>query len=122
MELYVQSKYSYFYTGDATTSNKLAEYLNQKRSNVLVKKEERNQYRLALLGGLRILYKIERFCIFTDARLAHELDLYNNPTKRFTDPDLYLNHNYVIPDIMLDNIDISVGLIYNFSYKVKSKY
>jgi hypothetical protein len=123
LELFVQSKYGYDYTGIDNISKTLAVYLSQKpRTNVSVKPAERAKYRYAALGGLRLSYKVERFSIFADARYIHELVLYNNPQKRFSDPDLYLSHNYVLADVMLENLDISMGIMYNFSYKVKSKY
>jgi hypothetical protein len=122
IELFAQSKYSYDYTGIESISKTLAVYLNQKRNNAPIKPIERAKYRYAALGGLRLSYKLERFSIFADTRYIKELVLYNNPQKRFSDPDLYLNHNYVLADVMLENLDISVGLMFNFSYKVKSKY
>jgi hypothetical protein len=122
MEMFVQSKYDYFYTSETNIPHEFAVYLNQRRSNVVVNDNERRKIRYAGIGGIRLLYNLERFGIFADVKYIHEFDLYNNPQKRFSDKDLYLNNNYVLGDIMLENLDISLGMVYNFSYKVKSKY
>jgi len=122
LELSFQSKYSYDYTGTDDISNELAVYLKQKRNNIKIPTGERAIYRYGALGGLKFSYKLEMLSIFADLRYVREMELFNNPQKRFSDPDLYLNNNYVMPDIMLENLDISLGVMYNFSYKVKSKY
>jgi hypothetical protein len=122
IELFMQSKYAYFYSTEANISKDLSVYLSQKISNIKIASESRNTYRYSLLGGVRFIYKIQKIGIFTDVAYIRELDLYNNPEKHFTDPNLYLNNNYVMNDIMLENLDISIGISYNFLYKVKSKY
>lgn len=121
-EMFTSGNFNYFYTASSNITNELSFYLNRKRSNVKIETAERNQYRYAAMGGIKFIYKIERFAIFADARYIKELTIYNNPEKRFIDQDLYLANNYALSDITLENLDISLGLIYNFSYKVKSKY
>jgi hypothetical protein len=120
--LFVSGKYDYFYTASSDISNELSFYLNRKKDNVKIESNERNKYRYAALGGIKFIYKIERFAVFTEARYVKEFANFNKPEKRFVDPDLYLANNYAISDIKLENLDISVGMIYNFSYKVKSRY
>jgi hypothetical protein len=122
VELFVQSKYSYDYTSIENISEELTAYLKNKRNNVLIRSEDRAKFRYAGLGGIKLSYRIERFSIFADARYIRELVLYNKPKNRYTDPELYLDNNYVMDDIKLENLDFSLGLMYNFSYKVKSKY
>jgi hypothetical protein len=122
IELFMQSKYAYFYSTEANISRDLSFYLSQKISDVKIAPEARNSYRYSMLGGVRFIYKIQKIGIFTDVAYIRELDLYNNSEKHFTDTDLYLNNNYVLGDIMLENLDISIGISYNFLYKVKSKY
>ncbi len=121
-ELFLRAKYSYFYTGNSDISDKLSFYLNKKKNNAVIKPDLRNQYRYAALGGMRFVYKIERFGLFADLRYVREFDLYNNPDKHFNDLDLFLSNNYTLADVMFENFDISLGVIYNFFYKVKSKY
>jgi hypothetical protein len=121
-EMFTSGKFNYFYTADSDITTEMSFYLNRKRSNIIIDKNERSQFRYGVLGGIRLTYKIERFAIFTEARYIQELKIFNNPEKRFIDQDLYLANYYALSDIMLQNLDLSLGLIYNFSYKVKSKY
>ena len=121
-EYFAAASYTYYYSGNSDISNDLSYYLNKKRENVNIEPEDRNQYRLAALGGVRLLYKFERLSLFADFRYIKELDLYNKPDNRYKDYDLFLSNSYNLADIELETIDVSIGLLYNFSYKVKSKY
>jgi hypothetical protein len=121
-EYFANATYSYSYTGNSNITNDFSFYLNRKRNSVAIAKEQRNAYRYAALGGLKLMYKLKNFSIYADCRYIKELDLYNNSEKHYTDPDLYLQNNYLLGDIQLENLDISLGFLYHFSYKVKSKY
>lgn len=122
IEYFVEGKYTYYYTGTNEISTDLSFYLMRNSENVVVERDQRNQYRYAALGGVRLLYKLEKFSILADFRYIKEFVLYNNPEKRYANPDLFLTNNYTLSDISLETMDISVGILYNFSYKVKSKY
>ena len=121
-EMFSSGDFSYFYTANSNITNELSFYLNRKRNNVKINSDERNQLRYGLLGGMRFVYKIDRLGIFTEARYIKELTNFINPQKRFIDQDLYLANNYAISDILLENLNVSVGLSFNFAYKVKSRY
>jgi hypothetical protein len=121
-EYFANASYTYYYSGSVDNSSSLSFYLNKKRENVTIEPENRNQYRYAALGGIRLLYKLERFAFFADARYIKEFSLYNNPDSHYNDIDLFLTNNYSLADIELETIDVSIGILYNFSYKVKSKY
>jgi len=121
-EYFTGATYSYAYTGNSNISQDFTFYLNRKRNNVTIQKDERAAYRYAALGGIRLMYKIKNFSLYADGRYIKEYNLYNNPQKRYTDPDLNIGNNYTLADIQLQNLDISIGFNYYFSYKVKSKY
>lgn len=121
-EYFGAANYTYSYSGDIDNGDNLSFYLNKKRENVTIEPEYRNQYRYAALGGIRLLYKLEKLDFFAEARYIKEFDLYNAPDGRFEDTELFLSNNYTLADLELETIDISIGILYNFSYKVKSKY
>ncbi|GEM_PF-4906500 len=121
-DLFINGSYSYAYTGNSNINKDFAFYLNRKRNNVPISQDQRASSRYAALGGIRLIYKLENFSIYADCRYVKEFGLYNNPDKRYTDSELYLGNNYALGDIQLENIDISLGFLYHFSYKVKSKY
>jgi len=119
---FAAGNYSYYYSANSNISNELSFYLNRKRDNVTIEPEQRNLYRYGALGGIRLLYKHEKFSYFADFRYIKEFTMYNNPDKKYANLDLYFANNYTLSDIEFETIDISVGILYNFSYKVKSKY
>ncbi len=121
-ELFTGATYSYSYTGNSNISNDFSFYLNRKMNNVNIGRDQRNTYRYAALAGIRLIYKLKNFSIYADGRYIKEFVLYNNPEKRYSDPDMYFGNNYTLADIQLDNLDISIGFLYHFAYKVKSKY
>ncbi len=120
--LFSSATYSYSYTGNSSDLGDFSFYLNRKRNNVEIDKQYRNQYRYAALGGIRLIYKLKNFSIYADGRYIKELNLYNNADNHFNDIELNLENNYTLGDLQLENLDISLGFSYHFSYKVKSKY
>lgn len=122
LEYFAAANFSYYYTGDIDISNDLSFYLKRKRESISIDNTQRNQYRFAALAGIRLLYKLDKFSIFADFRYVKEFNLYNNPDRRYSDSDLFLSNNYSIADLELENMDLSIGVLYNFAYKVKSKY
>jgi len=120
--LFSSATYSYSYTGNSSDLGDFSFYLNRKRNNVDIEKEFRNQYRYAALGGIRLIYKLKNFSIYADGRYSKELNFYNNSENHFNDLDLNIENNYTLGDIQFENLDISLGFLYHFSYKVKSKY
>jgi len=121
-EMFATGTYSYAYTGNSNITQDFAFYLNRKRNNVAIEKDQRAAYRYAALGGIRLIYKVKNFGFIADCRYIKEMVLYSNPAKRYNDADMYVGNNYTLGDIQLENIDISIGFQYYFSYKVKSKY
>jgi tetratricopeptide (TPR) repeat protein len=122
LELFTSAKYSFSYSSDSVSTDGLPFMHERQKSNIKIAKEARNEYRLATMAGLKFLFKIEQFGVFADAKYIKEMDLYTNPGERYTDPNLWLSNRYFLSDIMFENIDISVGIVYHFSYKVKSKF
>jgi len=110
--------YSYISNGD----EEFTVFLNRKRTNFDIDTEHRTSIRKALIGGAKIVYKINKFSIFADVRYTKEFDLYNNSNSHFVNPDLYMANFYTISDIRFETIDISIGFVYNLWYKVKAKY
>jgi hypothetical protein len=119
---FLQATYSYYYSIEGDISGENSVYLNKKKENVIIEPSERNTFRYGALAGLRVIYKLNRFNVFSDFRLKKEFTPYNNPDKRFADSDLFLANHFAIADISMDYFDLSIGLSYSFSYKVKSKY
>jgi len=122
LDYFASASYTYYYSGSNDISDNLSFYLNRKRDNVTIQEGYRNQYRYAALGGIRLIYKLEKLAIFADFRYIKEFDLYNSPDSRYKDSDLFLTNSYNLADIEFETMDISIGVLYNFSYKVKSKY
>jgi hypothetical protein len=120
--MFMEASYSYFYTVEGEITEQNAYLLNRKKENITVLPGERNKFRLMALGGIRVNYQLEKFHIFSDLRVSKELSLYNIPEYRFDNPDLFFSNNYVLSDISFNYMDISLGITYNFSYKVKPKY
>ncbi|RLD63621.1 MAG: hypothetical protein DRI95_11480 [Bacteroidetes bacterium] len=116
------ANYSYNYTASNLVNDDLAFYLNRKRENVKIELEERSEYRRSAIAGARFTYQLKKVNFYLDFRYKKELDLYNNSTSRFVAKDLFITNSYVLPDIYLDSYEISAGFIFNFAYKVKSKY
>ncbi len=117
------AEYSYNYTASDLADNDLAFMLNKKRNNAEIDHlTERTEYRQAAIAGARFTYQLKKINFYLDFKFKKELDLYNNPEHRFVHTDLYISNSYVIPDIYLDFYEISAGFVFNFAYKVKSKY
>ncbi len=119
--IYDKISYSYNYTSDAITDD-FINYLNEKRDNVNIDVNHRNIFRKVAIGGIKLIYKINKFTIFADAKYAYDFDLYNNPNAHFFDENLHKNNSYTISDIRIENFDFSLGVSYNIWYKVKEKY
>lgn len=117
------ANYSYNYSASDLVDDDLAFYLNRKRENMKIEHaSERNEYRPSAIAGARFTYQLKKVNFYLDFRYKKELDLYNNSESHFVVKDLFITNSYVLPDIYLDTYEISAGFIYNFAYKVKSKY
>ena len=116
-----QISYSFNYTSDAIT-DEFTNYLNRKINNKDIDKKQRNEFRKAAIGGIKLIYKINKFTIFVDTKYVYEFELYNNTDSHFVDEQLYKNNSYTMSDIRINNFDFSLGITYNLFYKVKEKY
>ncbi|MEN8120713.1 MAG: hypothetical protein ABFS35_10215 [Bacteroidota bacterium] len=117
------ANYSYNYSTSGSVNDDLDFYLKRERDNMKIEPEtERNDYRPSAIAGARFTYQLRKVNFYLDFRYKKELELYNNPKSRFVDKDLFITNSYVLPDLYLDSYEISAGFIFNFAYKVKSKY
>ena len=116
------ANYSYNYSASDLVNDDLSFYLNRKRENVKIALDERSEYRRSAIAGAQFTYQLNKFNVYLDFRYKKELDLYNNNKFHYVSEDLFITNSYVLPDIYLDFYEISAGFIFNFAYKVKSKY
>jgi len=89
---------------------------------ISVSVDNRNKLRPSVIYGARINYTIKRFNMFLDFRYVKEINTYNNPLKRYVNSNLIYNAYFIEDDIILYSYDISVGISFNFFYRIKSKY
>ncbi len=71
---------------------------------------------------MRLSDRQEKFAFFIDGRYVKEFSEYTDVNYKYHNPDLYMLNNYTIADLQVSNLDLSIGILYNFSYRVKSKY
>ena len=117
------ANYSYNYSSTDQFNEDLVFLLNRKKESVKIQTEtDRNEYRKAAIVGARVSYQLKKINFYVDFRYKKELDLYNNPDKHFVEKDLYITNSYVLPDIYLETYEMSLGFVFNFAYKAKSKY
>ena len=120
----LKSEYYYEYAQSGTFDEKYDFLIAQrKRSDVLLDMNtERNQIRYAGIAGAQIAYKMKKLTLFANFKYRKELNYFNKPEARYSNPDLYITNYYIFPDIRFDTYEATIGFTYSLFYKVKSKY
>ncbi len=122
LSYFLSGSYKYFYDGDRSSSTEISYFLDLKNENGIIESVERNQLRYGALAALRFSYKREKLTFFADLRYTKEFSQYTKEGYKYYNPDLYLLNNYTLADLQISNMDFSLGVQYNFAYRVKSKY
>jgi hypothetical protein len=119
---FMDGTYKYSYSGPGLSTTELAYYRDIKNEDGEIDVVERNQLRYGAVAALRFSYRKEKFTFFFDARYVKEFSEYTNTDKRYYNQELYLLNNYTLADLKISGVDLSVGVLYNFAFRVKSKY
>lgn len=124
IQLY-EAEYSYKYiqTGDISTDYEFLLLPHRQKENQRVDiAKDRNVYRTAAIAGVQISYILNRIELNLNFKYRKELDYYNNQNLHYSDPNLFITNNYVLPDFKIESYEITFGISFNLGYKVKSKY
>ena len=81
----------------------------------------RMNWEYGILGGVGTSYSFSKFSMALDCRYYRSLSNITNTDNRYNNDKLFYNYFYIDDDLKLDNIAISLGLIYYVNYKVIKK-
>ena len=119
---YIDGAYKYSYSGPGLLTDELSYFQDIKNEDGTIETVERNQLRYGAVAALRFSYRHEKLTFFFDARYTQEFSEYTDKEHKYYNPDLYLLNSYALADLQISSIDFSIGVLYNFAYRVKSKY
>lgn len=119
---FMDGAYKFSYSGAGLSTTELAYYRDLKNDDGEIEAVERNQLRYGAVAAFRFSYRKEKLTFFFDTRYIKEFSEYTNKDYKYYNQELYLLNNYTLADLQLSRLDVSLGVLYNFSYRVKSKY
>ncbi len=122
LSYFLSGSYNYYYDGDRSSTTEVSYFLDLTNENGIIESAERNQLRYGAIGAFRFSYQREKLTFFADLRYTKEFSQYTTEDNKYYNPDLYLLNNYTLADLQISNMDFSLGVLYNFAYRVKSKY
>lgn len=78
----------------------------------------RTNWEYGLLYGMGAMYNFGQVCLALDVKYYLSYANITNTTNRYKNENLFYNYYFIEDNIRLDNLAVSLSLIYNVNYKV----